>query len=77
MTDLTRRFAFKGAAVGALAAALPATPAAAQSRDQIAPFGREYEAMEWRRGIENQRRGDLGDGKIGRASCRERVSVVV
>ncbi|RZJ03511.1 MAG: xylan 1,4-beta-xylosidase [Brevundimonas sp.] len=63
MTDLTRRFAFKGAAVGVLAAALPSTPAAAQSRDQIAPFGREYEAMEWRRGIENQRRGDLGDGR--------------
>ena len=70
MAGLTRRGAFgglgAGLGAGALAAALPAavlpTAARAQSRDQIAPFGREYAHMRWRAGIENQRRADLGDG---------------
>jgi beta-xylosidase len=34
----------------------------AQTRAQIAPVGREWEALRWRPGIEGKRRPDLGDG---------------
>jgi beta-xylosidase len=46
--------------VGLAGASAP--PASAQTRDRIAPVGREWDTLRWRPGVEGQRRADLGDG---------------
>ncbi len=43
-------------------AALPIRSAFAQTNEEAAPLGREWAHMKWARGIENQRKADLGDG---------------
>jgi len=60
---INRRGLFGGLAAGAAAASLPApAPAVAQTREQIAPFGRDWSAQTWTPGVEGQRRADRGDG---------------
>lgn len=60
MTDFSRRAALT--ALTAFAGGLAARPAWGQSWRDAAPLGREWANMQWRRGIENQRIPDLGDG---------------
>lgn len=60
MTDFSRRGALT--AFTAVAAGLAVRPAWAQSWEDAAPLGREWAHMRWRRGTENQRVPDLGDG---------------
>ena len=60
MPDFSRRAALT--AFTAFAGGLAVRPAWAQSWEEAAPLGREWAHMQWRRGIENQRIPDLGDG---------------
>ena len=48
---------------GVSASALPIRSVLAQTLEEAAPLGREWANMKWRRGIENQRMADLGDGE--------------
>lgn len=62
--DISRRAAmgalFSTAAVAAFAG--PAARAFGQTLEEAAPFGREWAHLKWARGVENQRKADLGDG---------------
>lgn len=62
MNSIHRRSALASLLGGVAAAALPVRSAFAQSNEQAAPLGREWAHMRWARGIENQRKADLGDG---------------
>lgn len=62
MNPIHRRSALASLLGGVAAAALPGRPVFAQSHEQAAALGREWSEMRWRRGIENQRMADLGDG---------------
>lgn len=67
MLKLSRRAAmgalFSTTAVTALAGA--GVPAVfGQTLEEAAPLGREWSKMKWTRGIEGQRKGDLGDGRF-------------
>ena len=59
---LPRRAFMSSLLGGAALAACPGLAARAQTWAEAAPFGREWASMQWRRGIENQRIADLGDG---------------
>lgn len=63
MSELTRRDAFRGIGVGAIAGALSET-APVPPRDPVAPLCRDHADLRWRAGLENQRRADLGDGRF-------------
>lgn len=62
MSRLTRRVVL--ASASALAAGCVAAPAPPQARkeDEISPAGLDWAHLRWRRGVENQRIADLGDG---------------
>jgi len=62
MTPIPRRAALSGLLGSVAAAALPVRPVFAQTNEEAAPLGREWSSMRWARGIENQRKADLGDG---------------
>jgi beta-xylosidase len=59
---VSRRRALLAGLFGGVGLAGGGQVAQAQTRAQIAPIGREWDAMRWRPGIEGQRRADLGDG---------------
>jgi len=59
---LDRRAALTSLLGGVAFAALPVHPALSQTPEDAAPLGREWAHLKWRRGIENQRIPDLGDG---------------
>jgi xylan 1,4-beta-xylosidase len=58
----TRRSALLGAASAALLAACE-TGAQPQHEGEISPSGLNWSELKWARGIENQRRADLGEGR--------------
>jgi xylan 1,4-beta-xylosidase len=62
MQPIPRRAALASLLGGVAMAALPVRAALAQSNEDAAPLGREWAHMQWARGIENQRKADLGDG---------------
>ncbi|PZO07192.1 MAG: xylan 1,4-beta-xylosidase [Alphaproteobacteria bacterium] len=62
MPSLHRRAALSNLLGGVALAALPVGSLKAQSIQEAAPLGREWAHMRWARGIENQRKADLGDG---------------
>lgn len=62
MQAIPRRAALASLLGGVAMAALPVRTALAQSNEDAAPLGREWAHMKWARGIENQRKADLGDG---------------
>ena len=62
MRFIDRRAALTGLLGGVAASALPVRSVLAQTLEEAAPLGREWANMKWRRGIENQRMADLGDG---------------
>ena len=62
MSSIHRRAALSGLLGGVATGALPVAPLWAQTNEQAAPLGREWAGLRWRRGIENQRMADLGDG---------------
>ena len=62
MRFIDRRAALTGLLGGVAASALPVRNVLAQTLEEAAPLGREWANMKWRRGIENQRMADLGDG---------------
>ena len=62
MNSIHRRSALASLLGGVAAAALPVRAVFAQSNEQAAALGREWSDMRWRRGLENQRMADLGDG---------------
>ena len=62
MRFIDRRTALTGLLGGVAASALPVRNVLAQTLEEAAPLGREWANMKWRRGIENQRMADLGDG---------------
>ena len=62
MRFIDRRTAMTGLLGGVAASALPVRSVLAQTLEEAAPLGREWANMKWRRGIENQRMADLGDG---------------
>lgn len=62
MTPIDRRLALAGLLGGGIASALPTGRVLAQSTEALAPLGREWALMRWARGVENQRKADLGNG---------------
>lgn len=62
MPSIHRRAALTSLLGGVALAALPVRSVLAQTNEQAAPLGREWAHMRWARGIENQRKADLGDG---------------
>ena len=62
MQSIHRRAALSSLLGGVALAALSGRPVWAQSNEAAAPLGREWAHMRWARGIENQRKADLGDG---------------
>jgi beta-xylosidase len=63
--ETTRRAALLAAvSAGALAGCgtLGISPAPGRGEGEISPSGLDWTHLKWRRGIENQRRADLGDG---------------
>ena len=62
MPSVHRRAALSSLLGGVALAALPGRSVLAQTNEQAAPLGREWSHMRWARGIENQRKADLGDG---------------
>ena len=61
MAPIDRRGLLSGLLGGVAASALP-VGVLAQTWEEAAPLGREWAHMKWRRGVENQRIPDLGDG---------------
>ena len=59
---LTRRTALLSAASAAALAGCGTAPAGPRSEGEISPSGLDWTHLKWRRGIENQRRADLGNG---------------
>lgn len=62
MQPIPRRAALASLLGGVALAAMPIRSAFAQTNEEAAPLGREWAHMKWARGIENQRKADLGDG---------------
>ncbi|MBJ7483521.1 MAG: family 43 glycosylhydrolase [Brevundimonas sp.] len=62
MTPLTRRSSLSLFLGGVAMSAVSSGRAVAQTNEEAAPLGREWSHMKWARGIENQRKADLGNG---------------
>jgi xylan 1,4-beta-xylosidase len=63
--DVTRRKALGGlAATPIVLAACESAPIAPRKEGEISPSGLDWTHLQWRRGVENQRRADLGNGKF-------------
>ena len=68
MSEATRRQALAGMAasslaLGGCATGVPQSPLS-RTEGEISPSGLDWTHLRWRRGIENQRRADLGNGKF-------------
>jgi xylan 1,4-beta-xylosidase len=62
VTTLTRRIMLAILPGLAAACATPPIPPLARREDEISPAGLDWAHLKWKRGIENQRRADNGDG---------------
>jgi beta-xylosidase len=62
--NLTRRAALLGAVSALPLAACGTMPAGPRREGEISPSGLDWAHLRWQRGIENQRRADLGNGRF-------------
>ena len=64
MARMTRRIVLTSLSSAALSAGCSAVvaPAGLRREEEISPAGLDWAHLKWRRGIENQRRADTGDG---------------
>ena len=67
MTSFTRRnvlATLPGLGLAGCAATPAPVPPLSRREDEISPAGLDWAHLKWRRGIENQRRADTGDGTL-------------